>query len=98
MEDIMAASDRGLVPAVASRRGLLGAAVFFTLTAIAGLPAAAEETVKVSLNAPFDGSNAAFFLAEERGYYAAEGIKPSFDPSGGSGEAVTRIGSGTYDF
>jgi NitT/TauT family transport system substrate-binding protein len=54
--------------------------------------------VKVSLNAPFDGSNAAFFLAEERGYYAAEGIKPSFDPSGGSGEAVTRIGSGTYDF
>lgn len=94
----MAAPDRGLGPAVASRRGLLGAAVLFTLTAIAGLPAAAEEAVKVSLNAPFDGSNAAFFLAEERGYYAAEGIKPSFDPSGGSGEAVTRIGSGTYDF
>ena len=64
----------------------------------AAVPASAEEMVKVSLNAPFDGSNAAFFLAEERGYYAAEGIKPSFDPSGGSGQAVTRIGSGTYDF
>src|SRR5690349_12313702 len=98
MEDIMAAPDRASHPAAASRRGFLGAAVFLTLSAFSALPAAAEESVKVSLNAPFDGSNAAFFLAEERGYYAAEGIKPSFDPSGGSGEAVTRIGSGTYDF
>ena len=61
-------------------------------------PVAAQTDLKVSLNAPYDGSNAAFFLAEEKGYYAAEGIKPTFDPSGGSGEAVTRIGSGTYDF
>ena len=54
--------------------------------------------VKVTLNAPFDGSNAAFFLAEEKGYFAAEGIRVSMDPSGGSGEVATRIGSGTYDF
>ena len=60
--------------------------------------ASAQTELKVSLNAPYDGSNAAFFLAEEKGYYAAEGVKPTFDPSGGSGEAVTRIGSGTYDF
>lgn len=79
-----------------SRRLLLGALAIGLLAGVA--PARAEEAVKVSLNAPFDGSNAAFFLAEERGYYAAEGIKPTFDPSGGSGEAVTRIGSNTYDF
>jgi NitT/TauT family transport system substrate-binding protein len=60
--------------------------------------ASAQTELKVSLNAPYDGSNAAFFLAEERGYYAAVAVKPSFDPSGGSGEAVTRIGSNTYDF
>ena len=54
--------------------------------------------VKLSLNAPFDGSNAAFFLAQEKGYYAAEGISVNMDPSGGSGEAVTRIGGGAYDF
>jgi NitT/TauT family transport system substrate-binding protein len=85
-------------PAIASRwrRVFLGGAVATLLLATA--PAQAEEAVKVSLNAPFDGSNAAFFLAEARGYYAAEGLKPTFDPSGGSGEAVTRIGSGTYDF
>ena len=66
---------------------------------VAAAPARAEDvSLKVSLNAPYDGSNAAFFLAADRGYYAAEGLKVQFDPSGGSGEAVTRIGSGTYDF
>lgn len=60
--------------------------------------ARAQDAFKVSLNAPFDGSNAAFFLAEDKGYYAAEGVKVTFDPSGGSGEVATRIGSGTYDF
>jgi NitT/TauT family transport system substrate-binding protein len=73
--------------------GLLG-----LLGLLSALPARAETDVKVSLNAPYDGSNAAFFLAEQRGYYAAGGLKMTFDPSGGSGEAVTRIGSGTYDF
>jgi NitT/TauT family transport system substrate-binding protein len=67
------------------------------LANLASLAAQAQE-LKVSLNAPFDGSNAAFFLAEDKGYYAAEGLKVTFDPSAGSGEAVTRIGSGTYDF
>lgn len=82
-----------------SRRLLLATVVGVAACTLSmALPAGAEEAVKVSLNAPFDGSNAAFFLAEDRGYYAAEGIKPSFDPSGGSGQAVTRIGSGTYDF
>lgn len=68
------------------------------LALIAASPLAAQTPLKVSLNAPYDGSNAAFFLADDKGYYAAEGVKPSFDPSGGSGEAVTRIGSGVYDF
>jgi NitT/TauT family transport system substrate-binding protein len=54
--------------------------------------------VKLSLNAPFDGSNAPFFLAQQKGYYAAEGLAVDMDPSGGSGEAVTRVGSQAYDF
>ena len=54
--------------------------------------------VRVSLNAPFDGSNAAFFFADERGYYAAEGVRVNMDTSGGSGEVATRIGGGAYDF
>jgi NitT/TauT family transport system substrate-binding protein len=79
---------------------LQGAAAFSAvlgiLTPVVAQPA--PTGVKVSLNAPFDGSNAAFFLAQEKGYFAAEGIEVSMDPSGGSGEAVTRIGGGAYDF
>jgi NitT/TauT family transport system substrate-binding protein len=69
-----------------------------TLALAAAVRLAGAQELKVSLNAPYDGSNAAFFLAEDKGYYAAEGLKVSFDPSGGSGEAVTRVASGTYDF
>lgn len=85
------------------RRALATAFTAMTVLGCAGvLGTAAAQTplteVKVSLNAPFDGSNAAFFLAQEKGYFAAEGITVNMDPSGGSGEAVTRIGSGAYDF
>lgn len=65
---------------------------------VVAVPKTQAQELKVSLNAPYDGSNAAFFLAEEKGYYAAEGLKVAFDPSGGSGEVATRIGSGAYDF
>lgn len=59
---------------------------------------AAEATdLKFSLAAPFDGSNAAFFLADQRGWYREAGLNCQFDSSGGSGEAVSRVGSGVYD-
>ena len=65
---------------------------------IVATSASAQSEFRFSLAAPFDGSNAAYFLAEEKGYYAQEGIKVSMDASGGSGDAVTRVGSGAYDF
>jgi NitT/TauT family transport system substrate-binding protein len=74
------------------------ASLCLCLGVVAGVPARAETDVKITLSAPYDGSNSAFFLADERGYYRANGLKVTLDPSGGSGEAVTRIGSGTYDF
>ena len=61
----------------------------------------AQETLvrlKVSLNAPYDGSNAAFFLADQRGYYARANLSCQFDTSGGAVESVGRIGTGVYDF
>lgn len=73
----------------------LAIAAALALPALA--PSLAQE-FKVTLNAPYDGSNAAFFLAEEKGYYAAEGLKLTMDPSNGSGEVATRIGGGSYEF
>jgi NitT/TauT family transport system substrate-binding protein len=64
----------------------------------AGRGRAATTAIKFSLAAPFDGSNAAFFLADSRGWYADAGLSCQFDSSGGSGAAVSRVGSGVYDF
>ena len=79
-----------------TRRSLLLATP--AILAAGTVRAQAPLEVKVSLAAPFDGSNAAFFLAEERGWFREAGLRCSFDSSGGSGEAVTRVGSGTYEF
>jgi NitT/TauT family transport system substrate-binding protein len=62
-----------------------------------GLSRAATTDIKFTLSAPFDGSNAAFFLGESRGWYREAGLNCQFDSSGGSGEAVSRVGSGVYD-
>ena len=80
-----------------SRRSL-GLAVPAILAASGLRAQGAPLEVKVSLAAPFDGSNAAFFLAEERGWFREAGLRCQFDSSGGSGEAVTRVGSGAYEF
>lgn len=57
----------------------------------------AATPVKFSLAAPFDGSNAAFFLAQQSGWYRDAGLECQFDAGAGSGEAVSRVGSGVYD-
>ena len=53
--------------------------------------------LKFSLNFRRDGSNAAFFLAQERGDYRAAGLNVTLDASGGSGDVVNRLATGTYD-
>jgi NitT/TauT family transport system substrate-binding protein len=54
--------------------------------------------LKVSLSAPYDGSNAAYFRGISKGYYDAAGLRCQFDTSGGAVESVGRVGSGAYDF
>jgi len=85
-----------------TRRSMLQASLAIGLAAPtmlrSGPGRAATTDIKFSLAAPFDGSNAAFFLAESRGWYREAGLNCQFDASGGSGEAVSRVGSGVYDF
>lgn len=80
-----------------SRRTLLKAALAAPLIARAGHVRAATTSIKFSLAAPFDGSNAAFFLAQQNGWYKDAGLDCQFDAGAGSGEAVSRVGSGVYD-
>ncbi|MDF2117436.1 ABC transporter substrate-binding protein [Roseiarcaceae bacterium H3SJ34-1] len=78
-------------------QGSLAAGLAAPFVLRSGASRAATTDIKFSLSAPFDGSNAAFFLGESRGWYREAGLNCQFDASGGSGEAVSRVGSGVYD-
>jgi NitT/TauT family transport system substrate-binding protein len=80
-----------------TRRTLLKASLAAPFVLRAGAGWAADVPLKFSLAAPFDGSNAAFFLGDQNGWYREAGLSCQFDSSGGSGEAVSRVGSGVYD-
>jgi NitT/TauT family transport system substrate-binding protein len=80
-----------------TRRSLLQASLAAPFILRANPGRAATTALKFSLAAPFDGSNAAFFLADQNGWYRDAGLECQFDTAGGSGEAVSRVGSGVYD-
>ncbi|MBP2316687.1 ABC transporter substrate-binding protein [Azospirillum soli] len=61
------------------------------------LPARADTPVKLTLDWAFQGPQAPFLLALERGYYKAEGLDVTIDRGEGSGAVPPRIAAGTYD-
>jgi NitT/TauT family transport system substrate-binding protein len=73
---------------------LLGATV---LTVPPATPANAQTKLKLVLNWKYQGPQGLFFLAEDRGYYKAEGIDLTIDQGSGSGAAVPLVANGTYD-
>lgn len=75
---------------------LLGAVV---LAAPLGLATAAgaQTRLKLVLNWKYQGPQGMFFLAEDRGYYKAEGLEVTLDQGNGSGAAVPLVANGTYD-
>ena len=70
---------------------LLGAVLF---TSAAG---AEDTTIKFKLGWTTQGSDAAFFVAKDNGYFKEEGLNVVIDKGNGSGATVTHIMSGAYD-
>jgi len=70
-----------------------------SMAAMAVVPAAnAQETpIKFQYDWRFDASSSLFLLPQSKGYFKAEGIDFTMDAGSGSGTAVTRVASGTYD-
>jgi NitT/TauT family transport system substrate-binding protein len=64
---------------------------------LAPLGAAAQEPVRMILNWRLEGPNAPFYLAEDRGFFRAEGLSVRLDPGEGSSAPIGRIAAGTYD-
>jgi NitT/TauT family transport system substrate-binding protein len=79
-----------------ARRTLLATAAAASL--IAALPVRAQETpIKFQLDWRFEGPAALFLMPAAKGYFAAEKLGVTVDAGNGSGAAVTRVASGSYD-
>ena len=63
-----------------------------------GAPAQTQETaIKFQLDWRFEGPAALFLVPVAKGYFKAEKLNVSVDAGNGSGGAVTRVASGSYD-
>ena len=75
-----------------------GVAAAAACTLFAPSIARAQATkLKLILNWRYQGPQAWFFIAQDKGYFAAEGIEVEIDQGDGSGAAVGKVASGAYD-
>lgn len=79
------------------RTGLLALAAVLGLSALAAPPAVAQTKLKMVLNWKYQGPQGWFFLADDRGYFKAEGLDVTMDQGNGSGAGVPLVANGTYD-
>src|SRR5215831_20329870 len=74
------------------------ACVFAAVIALtAAWPAAAQTSIKFSLDGRLEGLAATFFLPQDRGYFKAEGLDVTVDEATTALEPITRVASGAYD-
>jgi NitT/TauT family transport system substrate-binding protein len=72
----------------------------FVAALVAGAASAQAQQpipIKFTLGWKTQGSDAAFFVARDKGYFAREGLNVTIDQGEGSGATVTRIMGGAYD-
>ena len=77
---------------------LAAAACAVLAIALAALPttASAQTKIKMVLNWKYEGPQAWFFMAQDKGYFKAEGLDVEFDQGEGSAASVPKVASGAY--
>ena len=79
------------------RSSLLALAGALALAAPMAAPAQAQTKLKMVLNWKYQGPQGWFFLAEDKGYFKAEGLEVQIDQGDGSATPIPKVASGTYD-
>lgn len=64
--------------------------------ALAAVPASAQTAIKVVLNWKYEGPQAWFFLAQDKGYFKAEGLDVEIDQGEGSAASIPKVAAGAY--
>lgn len=81
-------------------RRSLGLATLSLVTCTALLaspaPAEAQTRIKMVLNWKYQGPQAWFFIAQDRGYFKAEGLDVEIDQGEGSSAPIAKIAAGAY--
>ncbi len=88
----MTLTRRSLLSRTAALGGAAAAASLFSPAILR-----AQTPVRMVLNWRYQGPQAWFFLAQDRGYFADAGIEMIMDQGNGSGAAVGAVASGSYD-
>ena len=70
-------------------------AALIALTAVR--PAAAQTSIRFSLDGRLEGLAATFFLPQDRGYFKNEGLDVTVDEATTAVEPITRVASGAYE-
>jgi NitT/TauT family transport system substrate-binding protein len=70
-------------------------AALIALTAVR--PAAAQTSIKFSLDGRLEGLAATFFLPQDRGYFKSEGLDVTVDEATTALEPITRVASGAFE-
>jgi NitT/TauT family transport system substrate-binding protein len=73
-------------------------AAVLTGAAIVALPVAAQAQTKIKmvLNWKYQGPQAWFFMAQDKGYFKAEGLDVEIDQGEGSSASITKVAAGAY--
>ncbi len=66
------------------------------LAVLAAWPAAAQTSIKFSLDGRLEGLAATFFLPQDRGYFGAQDLNVTVDEATTALEPITRVASGAY--
>ncbi|WP_022962662.1 ABC transporter substrate-binding protein [Halopseudomonas pelagia] len=76
---------------------LTAATLSLGLALVSAAPASAATDIDLVLNWKYEGAQAWFFLAEDKGYFKEHGLNVTIDQGEGSAASVPKVASGVYD-